>query len=315
MDTLVKLVPLNRDLWGYLAIDVGIALLLLLVMKWLSGAMRDNSVAEELGVKDNFAFGISIAGGWLSLCIVLSAVVGRHIGQGYWQAVEGMLLFGGVGILLVKIGRFAHDKLVLNRVDTHAMIADRSVSIALVDAASLVASAIVLHNIMVWVDGTDMNAIIAIVTGFLVVLTMLLVMTRILEVRYAKDNQNDSFQGALRKGQLALAIEHSGNLLGTAMIVSAAKDVLIYYPSAYVSNVTGWLIVSVSLAIALHLLVLFSKKVILFGMNFRQEVDQQHNVGVAALGFTLSIGTAMIINGVLGGLAEVASKTMHNGYP
>ena len=43
------------------------------------------------------------------------------------------------------------------------------------------------------------------------------------------------------------------------------------------------------------------KKVILFGMNFRQEVDQQHNVGVAALGFTLSIGTAMIINGVLGG--------------
>ena len=119
-------------------------------------------------------------------------------------------------------------------------------------------------------------------------------------MRYAKDNQNDSFQGALRKGQLALAIEHSGNLLGTAMIVSAAKDVLIYYPSAYVSNVTGWLIVSVSLAIALHLLVLFSKKVILFGMNFRQEVDQQHNVGVAALGFTLSIGTAMIINGVLG---------------
>ena len=92
MDTLVKLVPLNRDLWGYLAIDVGIVLLLLLVMKWLSGAMRDNSVAEELGVKDNFAFGISIAGGWLSLCIVLSAVVGRHIGQGYWQAVEVSVL-------------------------------------------------------------------------------------------------------------------------------------------------------------------------------------------------------------------------------
>ena len=153
----------------------------------------------------------------------------------------------------------------------------------------------------VWVDGSDMNAIIAIVTGFSVVLTMLLVMTRILEVRYAKDNQNDSFQGALRKGQLALAIEHSGNLLGTAMIVSAAKNLLIYNPSGYVSNVTGWLVVSVALAIALHILVLINKKVILFGMNFRQEVDQQHNVGVASLGFTLSIGTAMVINGVLGG--------------
>jgi hypothetical protein len=301
VDALIKLVPLGSDLWIYLAIDVSIALALLVVMKWVTGLMRKNSVTEELGIKDNFAFGISIAGGMLSLCIVLSSVVGRHIGQGYSEAAIGMVTFGIVGILLVKFGRFAHDKLVLNRVDTHAMISERSVSVALVDAASLVASAIVLKNIMVWVDGSDMNAIIAIVTGFSVVLTMLLVMTRILEVRYAKDNQNDSFQGALRKGQLALAIEHSGNLLGTAMIVSAAKNLLIYNPSGYVSNVTGWLVVSVALAIALHILVLINKKVILFGMNFRQEVDQQHNVGVASLGFTLSIGTAMVINGVLGG--------------
>ncbi|PHS55254.1 MAG: hypothetical protein COB03_10010, partial [Alteromonas sp.] len=283
MDALIKLVPLGSDLWIYLAIDVSIALALLVVMKWLTGLMRKNSVTEELGIKDNFAFGISIAGGMLSLCIVLSSVVGRHIGQGYSEAATGMVTFGIVGILLVKFGRFAHDKLVLNRVDTHAMISERSVSVALVDAASLVASAIVLKNIMVWVDGSDMNAIIAIVTGFSVVLTMLLVMTRILEVRYAKDNQNDSFQGALRKGQLALAIEHSGNLLGTAMIVSAAKNLLIYNPSGYVSNVTGWLVVSVALAIALHILVLINKKVIMFGMNFRQEVDQQHNVGVASL--------------------------------
>lgn len=301
VEALVKLVPLSQELLIYLAMDVGIALLLLVVMKWLTGASRDYSVTEELGVKDNFAFGISIAGGMLSLCIVLSSVVGRHVGLGYKEAAVGMLTFGIVGILLVKFGRFAHDKLVLNKVDTHEMIAQRSVSVALVDAASLVASAIVLRNIMVWVDGSDMNALIAIVTGFSVVLIMLLMMTRIFEFRYAKDNQNDSFQGALEKGQLALAIEHTGNLLGTAMIVSAAKNLLIYNPSGYVSNVTGWLIVSVGMALALHLLVLISKNIILFGMDFRQEVDQQHNVGVAALGFTLSIGNAMIINAVLGG--------------
>ena len=301
MEALVKLVPISQELLIYLAMDVGIALLLLMVMKWLSGAFRDYSVAEELGVKDNFAFGISIAGGMLSLCIVLSSVVGRHVGLGYKEAAIGMLTFGIVGIVLVKCGRFAHDKLVLNQIDTPEMISQRSVSVALVDAASLVASAIVLRNIMVWVDGSDLNAIIAIVTGFSVVLTMLLVMTRILEFRYAKDNQNDSFQGALEKGQLALAIEHSGNLLGTAMIVSAAKDLLVYSPSGYVSNVTGWLIVSVGMTLALHLLVMVSKRIILFGMNYRQEVDQQHNVGVAALGFTLSIGIAMIINAVIGG--------------
>lgn len=301
MEALVKLVPLSEELLVYLAMDVGIALVLLMIMKWLTGALRKYSVTEELGVKDNFAFGISIAGSMLSLCIVLSSVVGRHVGVGYQEAAIGMVTFGAAGILLVKLGRFAHDKLVLNQVDTHEMIAQRSVSIALVDAASLVASAIVLRNIMLWVDGSDMNAMIAIVTGFSVVLTMLLVMTRILEFRYAKNNQNDAFQGALEKGHLALAIEHAGNLLGTAMIVSAAKNLLMYSPSGYVSNITGWLIVSVCMAFALHILVLISKQIIMFGMNYRTEVDQQHNVGVASLGFALSLGNAMIINAILGG--------------
>ena len=300
MDALLKLVPLSNDLWIYLAIDVALALLLLVLMKWLTGLFRKNTVTEELGVKDNFAFGISIAGGMLSLCIVLSSVVGRHVGQGYQDAAIGMLTFGIIGIILVKFGRFAHDKLVLNRVDTVAMISDRSVSIALVDAASLIASAIILRSMMLWVNGSNMNAIIAISTGFTVVLTILLVMTRIYEARFARDNQNDSFQGALRKGQMALAIEHSGNLLGTALVVSAANKLLTYHPAGYVSNVTGWLIVSVVLAISLHLTVMLSKRIILYGMNYRQEVDQQHNVGVACLGLTLSIGIALIVNGVLG---------------
>ncbi|MCW8091258.1 DUF350 domain-containing protein [Alteromonas sp. ASW11-130] len=300
METLVKLVDLPSDLWVYLLIDLGLALFLLMVMKWMAGAFRKSTVTEELGVKDNFAFGISIAGGMLSLCIVLSSVVGRHVGLGYEQAAIGMLTFGLVGIILVKFGRFAHDKLVLNRLDSQALIADRSVSVALVDAASLIASAIILRSMMLWVDGSDFNAIIAITTGFLVVLAVLLVLTRLIERRYAKGNQNDSFQGALRKGQMALAIEHSGNLLGTATIVASAGSLLTYNPEGYVSNVSGWLGVSVVLTVSLMLLVNLSKRIILFGMDYRQEIDQQHNVGVACLALTLSIGIALVVNGVLG---------------
>ena len=91
---------------------------------------------------------------------------------------------------------------------------------------------------------------------------MLLVMTRILEFRCVKDNQSDSFQGALEKGQLALAIEHTGNLLGTADCVGS-EEFTIYNPSGYVSNITGWLIVSVGLAIALHILVSEQKIILL----------------------------------------------------
>ncbi|GGF65974.1 DUF350 domain-containing protein [Alteromonas lipolytica] len=299
MDTLVKLVPLAHDLWVYVAIDVALALLLLLVMKWLSRSRAKVSVSDELGVKDNFAFGISVAGGMLSLCLVLSSVVGRHVGQGYEQAALGMLIFGVIGICLVKVGRFAHDKIVLDAVDTENKVAQRNVSVALVDAASLVSSAIILRSIMVWVNGSDLNAIIAIVTGFLVVLTILLIMTRVYEMRYALQNQNHSFQSALDTGQLALAVQHAGNLLGTALVVSSAGALLNYIPNGYVSNVTGWLITSVALSLFLWVLVAFSKWAILNGVNYQVEVDEQHNVGVAAVEFTLSIGLAMIISGVL----------------
>ena len=299
METLVKLVPLARDLWVYVAIDVGLALVLLLVMKWLSRSRAKVSVSDELGVKDNFAFGISVAGGMLSLCLVLSSVVGRHVGQGYEQAAIGMVLFGIIGIFLVKVGRFAHDKIVLDAVDTQHKVSDRNVSVALVDAASLVSSAIILRSIMVWVDGSDVNAMIAIVTGFLVVLTILLIMTRIYEMRYAMQNQNHSFQSALDTGQLALAVQHAGNLLGTAIVVSSAGALLSYSPEGYVSNVTGWLVTSVLLSLLLWVLVAFSKRAVLNGINYQKEVDEQHNVGVAAVELTLSIGLAMIISSVL----------------
>ena len=299
METLVKLVPLARDLWVYVAIDVGLALVLLLVMKWLSRSRAKVSVSDELGVKDNFAFGISVAGGMLSLCLVLSSVVGRHVGQGYEQAAIGMVLFGIIGILLVKVGRFAHDKIVLDAVDTQHKVSDRNVSVALVDAASLVSSAIILRSIMVWVDGSDVNAMIAIVTGFLVVLTILLIMTRIYEMRYAMQNQNHSFQSALDTGQLALAVQHAGNLLGTAIVVSSAGALLSYSPQGYVSNVTGWLVTSVVLSLLLWALVVFSKRAVLNGINYQKEVDEQHNVGVAAVELTLSVGLAMIISSVL----------------
>lgn len=299
MDVLVKLVPLPNDLWVYLVIDIVLILGLLLVMKWLAGVRKANSVTDELGVKDNIAFGISTAGGMLSLCIVLASVVGRHVGHGYQAAAVGMLTFGVIGIILVRFGRYVHDKVVLNRLDTEQLIAERSVSVALVDASSVIASAIILRSVMLWVDGSDMNAIIAIVSGYTVVLLILLMITRLYEMRYSLDNQTGSFQRALKKGQLALAVEHSGNLLGSALIVASAADLLTYNPAGYVSNVTGWIVVSVVLAGALFVLVTLSKRVLLAGLNYQIEVHQQHNVGVACLELTLSVGIALVISGVL----------------
>lgn len=295
MEQLVKLVPISSEILIYLAIDISIAILLLLSIRSLSGWFTKLSVRNELGEKDNFAFGISMAGRMLSLTIVLSAVVGRHMDLGYEASALGMLLYGAVGIVLVRVGRFFHDKLVLNRMDKNKLIAEKNVSVALIDASSSIASAIIIKSIINWSVGTDVNTLVAILSGTMITLSILLLTTRLYEISYASNNQNSGLQRALSQGQMALAIKHSGNLIGTAIVVSSAGAILVYEPESYVSNMTGWLVTGVSFSIFLMLLTNISKRIILSGVNWKKEVDLQHNVGIASIEFVLSVGLATLV--------------------
>lgn len=298
MERLVQHIELSSDLAVYLAIYIGIAVILLFAIRILSGLLKKVSVRKELGERDNFAFGISLAGRMLALLIVLSAVVGRHAEMGFGAAALDMLMFGAIGIFLVRIGRFAHDKLVLNRLDKNLMIEEKNVSVALVDASSVVASAIIIKSIITWAQGSDMNAVIAVSSCALVVLAVLLFATRLYEFRFAESNQNSGFQRTLRDGQLAASIQHGCNLIGIAIAVSTASRILVYQPLGYVSNVTGWLFVGILLASMLMILTSVAKRLVLAGVNRQKEVTVQHNVGIASIDGALSIGIALLFSNV-----------------
>ncbi|MDO6691895.1 DUF350 domain-containing protein [Aliiglaciecola sp. 3_MG-2023] len=298
MQDLVNLVPLLPETWFYLGIDICIAICLLYALRLMSGKMASVSTTEELGSQDNIAFGISVAGRMLALCLVLSAAAASSDTNGFEEAAMSMLLYGLVGILLIKIGRILNDKIILNRINKEAMIKDRNTSVAIVDAASSVSTALIVSNVMLWVIGTDLNALFAVISGFIVTQAILLLRTRIYERRFLALSQSNTFQQTIAKGQLAVAVQHSGNLLATAIVVSASSSLLIYTPQGYVSNLTGWLIVGMGLTLMLLVLVIVAKKIILAGLNLAQEVEQQHNVGVASIEMVLSVGLALIVSGL-----------------
>ena len=62
MNTFFEITALNQDLLIYLAIDISIAIVLLGAMRFISGLSAKVNSTEELAQKDNFAFGISVAG-------------------------------------------------------------------------------------------------------------------------------------------------------------------------------------------------------------------------------------------------------------
>lgn len=299
MNNLLDVTALNQDLLIYLVIDIVIAILLLSTMRFVSGLSAKVNTTDELAKEDNFAFGISVAGSILALGIVLTGAITGEAGESYLVEAIGMFSYGLFGLLLIKLGRYVHDKLALNKIHKTEQILNKNISVGVVDAASAIATAIVIRAILMWVDGIDIYTFIAIVSGFVVSQAILIIVTRIRENSYAKNNQSGSWQQAIEEGQLALAIRYSGQVISTALAVTAASHFLEYNPTTLVSNLIGWLLFAIAMTLMVSVLAYIAKRIILMGINLVEEVDQQHNIGVASIEMAVSISIALILTGLM----------------
>lgn len=297
--TLLQDYGLTQELLIILAIDLAIAVLLLTAMRYLQGWSVKVNSSKELAEKDNFAFGISTAGAVLALGVVLTGAITGAAAPNYVTEAIGMSTYGLFGMLLIKVGRVMHDKIALNNIDKNAHILKGNVSVALVDAAAAVATAIIIRASLLWVDDLTINTFIAITTAFVVSQLMLVLLTRMRENRYSTRNQGACMQEALAKGHTALAIRHSGHMLAMALTFNAASHFIVFEPTAYVVNLLGWLCFSVVMLLVLSLLLKLVKLLVLARIDLADEVERQHNVGLAAVEVAISIAIALILTGLM----------------
>jgi len=299
MNTFIDITALNQDLLIYLAIDITIAIVLLGAMRFISGLSAKVNSTEELAKEDNFAFGISVAGSIAALGIVLTGAITGENAPNYLMEAIGMFSYGLLGLILIKVGRIIHDKIALNQIDKNLQIKNHNLTVGLVDAAGAIATAIIIRAVLLWVDGIDLNTFIAIISGFIVAQTMLVLVTRIKEKQYANNNQGSCMQDAFANGQIALAIRYSGQVISTALAVTAASHFLSYSPETLPMNLVGWLVFSIAMTLLVSILTTIAKKLILWGINLVEEVDQQHNIGVASVEMAISISIALILTALM----------------
>jgi len=295
MEQLQQLFTHQPNILVILAIDLVIAVILLCAMRFISGLWAGVDTTYELAEKDNFAFGISLAGSLFALAIVLTGAISGEAGTSYQQEIIGMSLYGVAGLILIKLGRVIHDKFALNGLDKAEQISVGNISVAIIDAAALIATALIIRANLLWASDLNLNTAIAIVSGFVVSQALLILVTRLREASYRRGNQGAQFQEAIAGGQVALAIRHAGFLIATGFALTAASNFLVYNPTAYVENVLGWLIFGVIMISLLYVLVPLVKKLVLSRIDLTAEVDHQHNIGVAALEFVISISVSLIL--------------------
>lgn len=299
MNTFIEITGLNIELLIFLAIDITIAIILLGAMRFISGLSAKVNSTDELAKEDNFAFGISVAGSVAALGIVLTGAISGENADSYLGEIIGMGSYGIFGLILIKVGRVFHDRFALNQIDKNAQIKARNITVGIVDAAGAIATAIVIRAVLLWVYGLDINTFVAITAGFIVSQAMLVLVTRIKERQYAANNQNDCMQNAFAEGQIALAIRYAGQVISTALAVTAASHFLTYSPETLMINLIGWLVFGIVMTLLVALLTSVAKRLVLMGINLVEEVDQQHNIGVACVEMAISISIALILTALM----------------
>lgn len=290
---------LTADLAIILVIDLIIAIILLTLMRYLQGWTAKVDSRVELAEKDNFAFGISTAGAIAGLGIVLTGAISGEAAESYLVEAIGMSIYGLFGLALIKLGRYLHDKIALNEFNKGEQILKGNISVAIVDASAAIATAIIIRSVLIWAEDLTIDTFIAIFSAFAISQLMLVLLTRFREHRYAKRNQNSSMQEALVKGHKAVAIRHSGYMLAMALSFNAASHFIIYNPEAYIANLIGWLVFSIIMLVALSVLIKIVKKLVLSNINLAQEVEQQHNIGIATVELAISVAVALILTSLM----------------
>ena len=294
MNELITTLGQSGDIAVYLLIDMAVAIALLGGIRFTMGFIGKVDTNDELSQKDNFAYGISMAGGVAAMGIALSGAITGEVAGSYSVELLGMFAYGLSGLILIKAGRFIHDKFALSALNKHEQILNRNISVALVDAASVIATAIVVRAALIWVEGLDVYTFIAVISAWIVSQVMLVLITRVFEWKFSHNN-GATFQSTLESGHVALAIRYAGYLISTAMSVTAASYFIVYDISNIWLGVSQWAIMSLILMACLTVLTGIAKFIVLWGINRREEVEDQDNIGIATIELATSFSIALLL--------------------
>jgi hypothetical protein len=252
-------------------------------VRMFSGMTSHISALKELTEKDNPAFGVSMAGVVFAVTLVLSGAIYGDPIYTKQDSIISVGLYGVVGIILMAITRIIFNKIALPSVKIKQEIIGGNLAAGIIDAGNVIATAIIIRAMMLWVSANTVNGLMAVITGFIISQVLLTSTTLIRIKRFNKNRQNDNLQDELKSGNVAIALRFAGRKIGTAFAVAAASSRLVFELYDLPSLLGIWAGVSVIMIGLLTVLSFLATKVILAGINVEDEVIRQRNVALGAV--------------------------------
>ncbi len=270
----------NTTLILNLAICIGI----LASVRLFSGKISHINADEELIKKDNPAFGISLAGVVLGVVIVLTSVI--YSEQPVMDVIDSavsVILYGIIGIILMSVTRVVFDRMCFPDISIGDEIKKGNVAAGIIDAGNVIATAIIIRAVMVWVSAHTLEGIGALVIAYIISQLLLTLSTYVRLRLMTSKNRGRNIINSLKKGNIALALTFSGKRIGTAFAITAASYLMIYEFNNIYELLFVWSILSVCMMFALKALTIVANATVLAGFNIKKEVIYEGNIALGAV--------------------------------
>ena len=290
-------------IWAIVVLDLVVAVVAICALRYVSGLLFGVDSRNELAEKDNLAFGLTLAGGAGAVALVLAAATAGDPAIDFAEELGVVALYAVLGLVLLKVGMLINDWVVFNEFSLKDAINGGNAAAGTAQAANLIAIGVLVNAAIGYSEGDLATAVATVVIVFLLAQIVLLGVTRLRGLIYAKRNEGAKWQAAIDGGNTALGVRYAGHLIGTALAVSAAGGMIVYLvppDAAMIVLYAALLGLAVVLAGVLLLLSMLAQRAILHGIDVVEEVDVQANIGVAAIEAAVFIGVGLVMHAVIG---------------
>ncbi len=288
---ILNLMNLDAHYIQILLIDLTTAIVLLFIARQLLSMTHKVSTRVALAEDDNPAYGISLAGIILAITIILTGVLFGDAHYSLFDEFTNVAIYGSLGVFLMLFANFVFDKMSMPKISIPAAIQQRNIAAGLVNAGNLIATAIIIRAVMIWSGLEGVFGISATIAGFIL---SQLILTFVSKYRIKLFNANNAttFQEAIYGGNLAVAWRFTGFRIAVALAITAASGLVPPFSGDIFTPMLLWLLVSLVMLGLIAMLNIITDKVLLGGIDLRDEVDSQQNVaiGVTQAAIIISIG-------------------------
>lgn len=276
-------------------LDLLIVIVLFTCLRLFSGTIAHINASDELLRKDNPAFGVSLAGVTFAVTILLTGTIYGNPGGGLLDSALYVGAFGVLGIILMAITRIIFDKITLPDISLRDEISKGNMAVAIADTANVLAMAIIIRAIMIWVTDNSFEGLIALLAAYVVSQIILTSVTYIRRHAFPHMYGSKTIQGELQNNNIALALSFAGRKIGTAFAISVAANIVVYEVYDIKTIFLPWIIVSIVAILVLKIVSFIAERIILFKVSTMREILEERNIAVGALQAIIYISMAILI--------------------